>query len=173
MKLYFVTINNFKIKEVEGYLTGTELELQPIAYQIQEILNLDLEIVVKDKALKAYAYLGHPCVVEHGGLLIEALGNFPGGLSKVVWDSVGDKICSFIGPTDSRNAIAQSVIGYCDGKRVFSMGSCIHPGRRDKDVRRIWLSGQSKILPSRKSMGTSCTCSHSGLRWACAVRGPR
>lgn len=118
MKLYFVTTNNFKIKEVEGYLTGTDLQLQPVAYQIQEILSLDLETVVKDKVLKAYAYLGHPCVVEHGGLLVGALGNLPGGLSKVVWDNVGDKICSFLGPTDSRSAIAQSVIGYCDGQRV-------------------------------------------------------
>jgi XTP/dITP diphosphohydrolase len=118
MKLYFVTTNNFKIKEVERYLAGTDLELQQVSFQIQEILNLDLEVVVKDKVLKAYKYLGHPCVVEHGGLLIEALGNLPAGLSKVVWDTVNSKLCTFLSPTDSRKAIAQSVIGYCDGKRV-------------------------------------------------------
>lgn len=118
MRLYFVTTNDYKIKEVQGYLAGAALELQPVAYQIQEILNLDLEVVVRDKVLKAYAHIGHPCVVEHGGLLIRALGNLPGGLSKVVWDTVGDKICSFLGPADSRDAIAQSVIGYCDGQRI-------------------------------------------------------
>jgi XTP/dITP diphosphohydrolase len=120
MKLYFVTTNDFKVKEVERYLAGTDLQLQCVHYQIQEILNIDLAVVVKDKVLKAYAHLGHPCVVEHGGLLIEALGNLPGGLSKVVWDNVGDKICSFLSPSDSRKAVAQSVIGYCDGKRVFT-----------------------------------------------------
>jgi XTP/dITP diphosphohydrolase len=120
MKLYFVTTNDYKVKEVQEYLVGFDLELQPVPYQIQEILNLDLEVVVKDKVLKAYAYLGHPCVVEHGGLLIEALGNLPGGLSKVVWDNVGEKICSFLGPTDSRRAIAQSMIGYCDGRRIYT-----------------------------------------------------
>lgn len=120
MNLYFVTTNSFKVNEVQQYLAGTHLQLQPVPYQIQEILSLDLEVVVKDKALKAYAYLGHPCVVEHGGLLIEALGNLPGGLSKVVWDNVGEKICTFLGPTDSRKAIAQSVIGYCDGKRIYT-----------------------------------------------------
>ena len=77
-------------------------------------------MVVKDKVLKAYRHLGHPCVAEHGGLLIEALGSLPGGLSKVVWDTVGSKICTFLSPTDSRKAIAQSVIGYCDGKRVYT-----------------------------------------------------
>lgn len=120
MKLYFVTTNDYKVKEVQRYLTGTTLEVQHVPYRIQEILNLDLELVVKDKVLKAYDYLGHACVVEHGGLLVEALGNLPGGLSKVVWDTVGDKICTFLSPTDSRAAIAQSVIGYCDGKRVHT-----------------------------------------------------
>lgn len=120
MKLYFVTTNDYKVKEVERYLAGTDLKLQAVSYQIQEVLNLDLEVVVRDKVLKAYAHLGHPCVVEHGGLLVEALGNLPGGLSKVVWDTVGEKICSFLGPSDSRTAIAQSVIGYCDGKRVHT-----------------------------------------------------
>lgn len=118
MKLDFVTTNDYKVKEVRRYLTGTALEMQQVSFQIQEVLNLDLEVVVRDKVLKAYAHLGHPCVVEHGGLLIEALGNLPGGLSKVVWDTVGSKICTFLSPTDSRKAIAQSVIGYCDGKQV-------------------------------------------------------
>lgn len=120
MKLYFVTTNDYKIKEVEQYLAGTDLELQPVSFQINEILNLDLEAVVTDKVLKAYKYLGHPCVVEHGGLLIQALNNLPGGLSKVVWDTVGPKICTFLSTADSRKAIAQSVIGYCDGKRVHT-----------------------------------------------------
>jgi XTP/dITP diphosphohydrolase len=120
MKLYFVTTNAYKVKEVQQYLAGSGLELQVVAYPIQEILNLDLEIVVKDKALKAYQYLAHPCVVEHGGLLIGALGGLPGGLSKVVWDNVGGKICSFLGPKDSRRAIAQSVVGYCDGQRIYT-----------------------------------------------------
>jgi XTP/dITP diphosphohydrolase len=120
MKIYFVTMNDFKAKEVTEYLKGSSLELQIVPYRIQEILNLDLEVIVKDKVLKAYAHLGHPCVVEHGGLLIQALNNLPGGLSKVVWDNVGDKLCSFLGPTETRSATAQSVIGYCDGQRVHT-----------------------------------------------------
>ena len=119
MKLYFVTTNDYKVGEVQRYLRGTGLDLQPVPFPIQEILNLDLEVVVRDKVLKAYSYLGHPCVVEHGALLIKALGTFPGGLSKVVWDTVGEKICTFLSSSDSRRAVAQSVIGYCDGKRVY------------------------------------------------------
>jgi XTP/dITP diphosphohydrolase len=118
MKLYFVTMNEFKEQEVSQYLEGSSVVLQVVKYPIQEILNLDLEMIAKDKVLKAYAHLDRPCVVEHGGILIEALGGLLGGLSKVVWDTVADKLCGFLDVTDSRAATAQTVIGYCDGQRV-------------------------------------------------------
>lgn len=118
MKIFFVTVNDFKAKEVQQYLASTGLELHVVKYRIQEILNIDLKVIVQDKVLKAYRELGRPCVVEHGGLLIDALGGLPGGLSKVVWDTVGEKICSFLSVGDPRHATAQSVIGYCDGRRV-------------------------------------------------------
>jgi hypothetical protein len=56
MKIYFVTMNDFKATEVREYLKGSSLELQIVPYRIQEILNLDLEVIVKDKVLKAYAW---------------------------------------------------------------------------------------------------------------------
>jgi len=118
LKLYFVTVNDFKAKEVTQYLDGSGVELKVIPHEIKEILNIDLAVIVRDKALKAFKEVGLPCVVEHGGLHIDALGGLPGGLSKVVWDTVGDKLCKFIEPTDPRSATAKSVVGYCDGKRV-------------------------------------------------------
>ncbi|WP_158789127.1 non-canonical purine NTP pyrophosphatase [Granulicella sp. L46] len=118
MKLYFVTMNPFKEQEVTQYLQDAPVDLQVFKYPIQEILNLNLEVIARDKALKAYARLGRPCAVEHGGLSIEALQGLPGGLSKVVWDSVADKVCNFLDANESRAASAQTVIGYCDGKRV-------------------------------------------------------
>lgn len=118
MKIYFVTVNDFKAKEVPHFLRGTGADLHVVRRPIQEILNSDLSVIVKDKALKAYQEFGRPCVVEHGGLMIDALNGLPGGLSKVVWDRVGDKICNFLDPADSRAATAQSAIGYCDGQRI-------------------------------------------------------
>lgn len=118
MKLFFVTVNDFKTKEVREYLKDSGVELEIVKYGVQEILNIDLSVIVKDKALKAYQQLGIPCVVEHGGLIIDALKGLPGGLSKVVWDAVGDKLCNFLDDKDTRAATAQSVIGYCDGRRV-------------------------------------------------------
>jgi len=119
VKLYFVTVNDFKTKEVGQYLSSSGVDLHVVKYPIQEILNIDLSVIVRDKVLKAYRELGRPCVVEHGGLLIDALKGLPGGLSKVVWDTVGDKLCNFLDDKDTRAATAQSVVGYCDGQRVY------------------------------------------------------
>jgi XTP/dITP diphosphohydrolase len=118
MKVYFVTVNGYKETEVAEYFAGSGLELQVIKKQIQEILHLDLSVIVRDKALKAYSELRMPCVVEHGGLAIKALNGLPGGLSKVVWDTAGDRVCDFLKDSDPRDAIATSVLGYCDGRRI-------------------------------------------------------
>ncbi|MGD0208727.1 MAG: non-canonical purine NTP pyrophosphatase [Verrucomicrobiota bacterium] len=117
-KLYFVTVNTYKTTEVQQYFSVPDVKLEFVNYRIQEILNLDLDEIVKDKTLKAHKYLGLPCVVEHGGLLINALQSFPGGLSKVVWDTTNDLLCGFIPKGISRSATAKSVIGYCDGMRI-------------------------------------------------------
>lgn len=118
MKLYFVTVNKFKAQEVRSYLKDSRVEVETIGFQIQEILHLELEQIVRDKLLKAYAHLGSPCAVEHGGLLIDALNRLPGGLSKPMWDAVEGQICNFIQRGESRAATAKSVVGYCDGKKV-------------------------------------------------------
>lgn len=118
MKIYFVTVNEFKAAEVTDYLGGSGIELQTIDYRIQEILHLDLNVIVRDKVIKAYEQLGLPCAVEHGGLIIDALNGLPGGLSKVVWDTVGDGVCSFLKDSDYRTATAKSVVAYCDGRVI-------------------------------------------------------
>lgn len=118
MKLIFITVSDYKRKEVTSFFDGSGIELQILHYPIQEILDINLDNIVRDKVIKAYKQVGSPCAVEHGGLFIDALNGFPGGLSKVVWDRIGDKLCSFIQVGDKRDATAKSVIGYCDGKTV-------------------------------------------------------
>lgn len=118
MKLYFVTNNDFKAREAKTYLREYGILLHRVPIRIQEILHLDLNMIVRDKCLKAYRELGVPCAVEHGGLYIKALNGLPGGLSKVFWDNLEGKICDLIPPNTNREAVAKVVVGYCDGKRI-------------------------------------------------------
>ncbi|MEO5685238.1 MAG: non-canonical purine NTP pyrophosphatase [Chitinophagaceae bacterium] len=124
MKIYFVTSNTYKAAEIAAYFKeaakqpGFNIELCIIKTSVQEILHEDIEVIVKRKALEAYASFGGPCVVEHGGVFMDALPGLPGGIGQIVWNAVGDRICSFLNEHDSRGAAARSIIGYCDGKRV-------------------------------------------------------
>jgi len=122
-KLYFVTTNEFKKEEVTKIFSNSNVVLEVVNIHISELMHLDLEEIVKDKLLQAYKLFGLPCAVEHGAIHIDALNRLPGGISKVVWDSVGDKICKFIQPGEPRTATARSLVGYCDGKKMhFFLG---------------------------------------------------
>ena len=118
MKLYFVTVNPDKAAELSMHFLESGIDVQQVPHQIQEILHLELDEIVRQKALSAYRYLSRPCVVEHGGVFVRALNDLPGGLTKEVWETVGGKICDFLGPEDDRNAVVRSVAGYCDGRRI-------------------------------------------------------
>ncbi len=124
MKIYFVTKNKNKQAEILAHLNSIEvkdrypIELIFANKDLQEILDTDINKIVIAKTLEAYKYLGAPCVVEHGGIFIESLKEFPGGVGHVVWNAIGERMCSFLNEKDSRIATARSVIGYCDGKKI-------------------------------------------------------
>ena len=117
-KIYFLTSNSFKAEEFESAFKYSGFDYEIVLENIQEIMHFELEVIVKDKLLKAYKAFGNPCVVEHGAIHIDALNGLPGGISKVVWDTINEKICSLIQPTESRNATAKTLVGYCDGKNL-------------------------------------------------------
>jgi len=126
MKIYFVSTNKQKIDEVKDYLkllkekSNIDIDLGIVKQDVQEILDPDLEQIVKFKALEAYRYTGFPCLVEHGGLFMKDLPGLPGGIGKIIWTAVGDRMCAFLREGDSREAIAVSIVGFCDGRRIHT-----------------------------------------------------
>ena len=122
MKIYFVTTNQYKVSELMEHLEarklGDALEIAVFNRSLQEILHSDVSLIVRRKTIEAYQQIRYPCVVEHGGLFMDALPGLPGGVGKVVWDAVGERMCGFLSASDSRAATARSFLGYCDGRRV-------------------------------------------------------
>ncbi|HEX8137578.1 MAG TPA: non-canonical purine NTP pyrophosphatase [Pyrinomonadaceae bacterium] len=126
MNVYFVTASRFKVAEVRNYLqylkskslVNSNLNVSIVNQVLQEILHPNIEMIVRNKALEAYQLLSVPCAVEHGGLFMDELPNLPGGVGQLIWDAVGERMCSFLRAGDSRAATARSIIGYCDGRRV-------------------------------------------------------
>lgn len=124
MTVYFLTTNEFKIAEAQDYVSRRDVgarhgvDLSVVRQDLQEILDPDIGKIVREKAVGAYACIAHPCVVEHGGLFMDALPGLPGSVGKIVWDAVEDRICDFLRAGDSRGAMVRSYLGYCDGRRV-------------------------------------------------------
>jgi XTP/dITP diphosphohydrolase len=124
VKLYFVTTNLSKAAEAKAFFEQSAfaarrgIELWVVHEDVQEIMHPDLETVVRLKALAAYQYLRQPCVVEHGGLFFDGLPDLPGTMGKLIWNAVGDRMCGFLRPDDSRRATARAILGYCDGRRI-------------------------------------------------------
>ena len=124
-KIYFVTANEKKIEEsryrFERFVERVqkdegvrpEIEICVFRKQLDELLDPDVEKIVKKKALEAYRIVLQPCVVEHGGLFLDAWRaaqerpGLLGGIGHIVWDAVGDRMCGFLRKEDARGATAQ------------------------------------------------------------------
>ncbi len=122
MKIYFVTSSAYKAGELRDFVStfpaAAALEIPVFSSDLTEVLHRDIDTIVTNKALEAYRRLALPCVVEHSGLFMDALPGLPGGLGQIIWHSIGDRMCGFLRPDDSRAATARSVLGYCDGRGV-------------------------------------------------------
>jgi XTP/dITP diphosphohydrolase len=129
IRVVYVTSSQFKKEENETFLRECvlhdgrrvndvfEFDIRPVP--IQEILNVDLAVMVSAEVVSAYSQLKVPCIVEHAGLIFSEYADrsYPGGLTKPMWDTLGDR---FVEETKSagRSAIARAVVAYCDGKQV-------------------------------------------------------
>ena len=114
MKLYFVSKNPDKIKEVKAILGSDSIEVLGSDTTINEIQSPDINEIVKDKVLKAFKQIKRTLIVEHTGLYIQEFGNLPGGLTQVFWDSLGaEGFCRYFGGLE---CTAKTVVAYCNGK---------------------------------------------------------
>jgi XTP/dITP diphosphohydrolase len=116
MEIRFLSSNEFKISETRKLLENTNIKIVPLNIKIEELQTTDENKLVKDKLLKAFTKIGKPIFVEHTGLFLEELNNMPGGLTQIFWDSLGhEKFSKIYGNLINTNAIAKTLIGYCDG----------------------------------------------------------
>ncbi|WP_076587984.1 non-canonical purine NTP pyrophosphatase [Vibrio ostreicida] len=121
MKLRFITKNDCKIKEVGKLLSGSGVEVVAAKHSINEIQTDDVELLIKDKLLKAFKIVGRPVFVEHTGLYIDNLNEFPGGLTQIFWDKLkADKFTTLFGTGNNTKVIAKTIIGYCDSMKIHT-----------------------------------------------------
>jgi len=117
----FMSSNPYKISEAEEILKKRGINVIAVSERIEEIQTTDTQRLVRDKVLKAFQRIGRPLFVEHTGLYLEYLNQFPGGLTQIFWDSLkADKFAKLFGSTPNPKTIAKTVVAYTDGKSIHT-----------------------------------------------------
>lgn len=117
-ELYFVTSNEGKIKEAKMILG---IPIHSIQAELEEIQSLDLEEIVKAKALKAFELVKKPLFVDDVGLYIEAWNGFPGPFIKYFCETIGIKgLLKMMKDENNRQLTAKAAIGFHNGKEVIT-----------------------------------------------------
>ena len=129
MKLYFVTGNSGKFKEVKEKLLplGFEVVQHDIGYP--EIQAESLEEVAQYGVEYLEDKIDQPFIIEDAGLFIEVLKGFPGVYSSYVFYKIGLRgILKLLDGKDKsdRKAVFRSVIAYKepDVKPILFVGEC-------------------------------------------------
>lgn len=119
MRIRFLSKNKHKIAEAEAILAPLGVEVIPVTVPIHEIQTHDMDLMVRDKVLRAFSQIGHRIFVEQTCLHLDALNRFPGGLTQPFWDALeADRFAELFGRENQRSVTAVTWIGYCDGRQV-------------------------------------------------------
>jgi XTP/dITP diphosphohydrolase len=115
--LRFVSRNKYKLDEAKTILDPLGVAIVPVEKAIEELQTDNPRVLVRDKALKAFEYLGEPLFVEHTGLYLDYLNGLPGGLTQIFWDSLKEDRFAQLFGNPHHKVMAKTVIGYIDGKK--------------------------------------------------------
>jgi XTP/dITP diphosphohydrolase len=88
---------------------------EQIDLDLPEIQTNLLTVISFDKCLQAYNQLGRPVVVDDTGIFFEAFNEFPGALSKFLYQGVGMKgMKGMFTEVENKHAHFQTVLTYMD-----------------------------------------------------------
>src|SRR5581483_4694652 len=128
IRVVYVTSSEYRQRENEIFSAKCTVDGRPIhdllsfdirTVQIKEVLEVDIALMVHQEVVQAYKQIKEPCIVEHAGLIFEGYDSYPGGLTKPMWNVLGD---NFIAETKAsgRRVRAKAVVAYCDGQKVLT-----------------------------------------------------
>ena len=90
-ELYIATGNDGKFEETESFLTNKlpSIRILKASIPFVEVQSDDQQEIVLDKARQAWQQLQKPFLVEDAGILFDRYKNFPGPLTKFVYQGIG------------------------------------------------------------------------------------
>ncbi len=117
--LFFLTSNPYKYSEYERLSKLRGLPINRWPGDIQEIQEIDLRAMARQKALEAYKWLLHPVLVDVSGMRIAALDGLPGGLNRQFWDILHNNVCEIAHRLGDPSATMVVSLALCDGRDII------------------------------------------------------
>ncbi|MBN2367400.1 non-canonical purine NTP pyrophosphatase [Candidatus Woesearchaeota archaeon] len=160
MKIFLVTKNPHKVREVSAVLDEFGIEVGHLPEEKYEPKEMDLRQVAEYNAKKFYEKFKKPVAVDDTGVFFRAYPEFPGNHPKLMFELIGYKGLLKLLEGEDREAEFRSVVGYCDekGVKVFEGAlKCVADTKAhdlDKDVlpyeRILLVDGRSISQFSRE-----------------------
>lgn len=123
MKMYFITSNKGKFREVNLKLAQAGYEIVQKSISYPELQAESLEEVVSFGLSSIKIKTKNPIIIEDAGLFIKALNDFPGVYSSFVFKTIGCKgILRLMAGAREREALFKSVIAlkFKNKTKIFS-----------------------------------------------------
>ena len=112
-KMYFITGNKNKLKEVQAVLPDVE----QLDIDLPEIQEIDAHEIIKNKLLEALKHTDQEVIVEDTSLYLDCMNGLPGPLIKWFLQTVGIAGLAEIAEKLGNNkAEAKTIIGYAKNK---------------------------------------------------------
>lgn len=139
--IYYATTNPGKFDEVKRYINEHEpsIDLHPFTEDFHEIQTTDQKAIALDKADQAWQRLKKPVLVDDSGIYFDHYNNFPGTLSKYIFNGIGFEGILKLTKDDNRATMRLLMIykeneeechifeGVTPGKIVVQPSSHYHP----------------------------------------------
>lgn len=128
-ELYFVTGNASKFKEVKHWLSELNpyIDLRQADIDLPEIQSLDVQEVAMQKAKEAWRLIKKPLLIDDGGIYIERYNNFPGTLSKYVYQGIGLDGFWLLAKDNPRGSFANCLV-YCSSEHDYQIFNGVSTG---------------------------------------------
>lgn len=136
-KIYYVTTNPQKVKEVKQIfeLQGMDYEVIQYEKEILEAQSLEKKDVLRDKIKQAYRELQRPLITDITSIYLEKLRELPGPLSSVFFEAIGNE--EIIKYFKGSSAKVSTSLAYCDGKNIhYFFSNEIHGEIIEKKTRK-------------------------------------
>jgi XTP/dITP diphosphohydrolase len=125
--IWFATGNSEKFKEVALYFKEAlpDVEIRQLDVDLEEIQSVDQAAIAVHKARQAWAMVKEPVMVDDSGVYFHRYRDFPGVMTKQVFQSLGvEGLFRLVTPGERASFKLSLVLWYAENEYQLFSGEC-------------------------------------------------